>query len=323
VERARSGDRGQLADNVSAPGALKMGAMSASVPTIEQRTLEGGSWETATAIPHPALAGAGARYCGYREFSGAPIRRRQPASALVSIIVSFGDPIEIAEMSNSQSRGPYCSFVVGLHDGFSVTEFIGGQHGIQLDLNPLAAFRLLAIPGSVLANELTPMELIDRPGMTSLGARLAEATGWAARYEILDSTLLGWGKDAPEVDAVIHWAWKQLVASGGRVPIARLVVESGRSHRWFTERFRTQIGLGPKEAASVLRFRCALRQLRTGSFSIAEVAASAGYSDQSHLSRAFQRLAGCPPAALLQSSALVNFVQDGSPGPAYVIPALR
>lgn len=274
--------------------------MNASLPNIQRRHLDAGWWETALATPHPALAGSVTRYCGYQEFSSAPVRRRQPASGKVSVIVSFGDSIEVVEMSNSASHGRYQSFVVGMHDGFAVTEYVGRQHGIQLDLNPLAAVRLLGMPGSALANELAPFEVIDRPAAMSLPERLADAAGWAARFEILDSALLGWAHDAPDPDPLISWAWTQLVQSRGRVPIAKLVDESGRSHRYFTQHFHDQIGLRPKQAASILRFQHALDGLRTGGATVAGVAASAGYSDQSHLARACQRLAGCPPAALLQ-----------------------
>lgn len=69
--------------------------------------------------------------------------------------------------------------------------------------------------------------------------------------------------------------------------------------------FRAQVGLAPKAAARVLRFRRAAGLLvpgpsgkpgRASARSISEVAAECGYADHARLVREFRALAGCTPS---------------------------
>ncbi|HEV7908434.1 MAG TPA: helix-turn-helix domain-containing protein, partial [Pseudonocardiaceae bacterium] len=104
-------------------------------------------------------------------------------------------------------------------------------------------------------------------------------------------------------DEVAH-AWERLLSTSGSVSVADLARETGWSSRHLGNRFRTEIGLSPKEAARVVRFDHARRLLQatagTGSRArIAELAVACGYYDQAHLARDFRSLAGCPPSTWL------------------------
>jgi AraC-like DNA-binding protein len=129
--------------------------------------------------------------------------------------------------------------------------------------------------------------------------RVASAPNWAARFRLLDRVLADWIAQGPEADREVRWAWDQLAASGGLVPIGDLAQEVGWSRRHLTSRFRSQVGLAPKPAGRVLRFEraCGLL-LGDGAGSISDVAASTGYADHSHLVREFRDLAGCTPTEL-------------------------
>ncbi len=95
----------------------------------------------------------------------------------------------------------------------------------------------------------------------------------------------------------------------------------GWSARHLTNRFRAEVGLRPKEAARVVRFDRARRQLRPGR-RMADVAAAAGYYDQAHLAREFQALAGVPASRWLAeemtfleiaaAAGEIGFVQAGT-----------
>jgi AraC-like DNA-binding protein len=67
------------------------------------------------------------------------------------------------------------------------------------------------------------------------------------------------------------------------------------SHRHTTTRFTHQVGLGPKAAASVVRFERTAAEL--GNAPLAELAHRRGYADQSHLSRDFLKYTGETPTA--------------------------
>lgn len=262
----------------------------------------GASWAWALAAPHPGLAGVVARrYCGYVEHGGTPVRRRAVATGQVTVILSFGDPLDIVEMVPSSSGGSrLTSFVVGMHDGHAVTRHAGAQRGIQIDLTALGAARVLGVAPTAVANQCVPLDaLLGRPA-DELADRLASAPDWAARFALLDAALLARVDEAPPPDRAVAWAWQQLERSHGRVPVGLLAEEIGWSRRHFGARFRAEVGLAPKPTARILRFRRAVDELAAApDRSIADVAAAGGYADHSHLVREFHRLAGCTPSDYL------------------------
>jgi len=274
---------------------------SDSVPSsdISHHDGESARWTMVHRAPHPALAGvvAGA-YCGYVEDASAPFRRREVANGRVAMIVNLGAPLDLVEMTHSPSGGAQLtSFVAGLHEGYALTEHHGDQHGVQIDLTPIGAGRLLGGAAPDVANACTPLDDLLGPTASELTERLAETTDWPARFEIVDRLLLRLLDGAPDPDPAVAWAWAQLEHSAGRVPVGVLADEIGWSRRHFGVRFRTEVGLAPKATGRVLRFRRACDLLDAGPVrSIADLAAACGYADHSHLVREFRVLGGCTPS---------------------------
>ncbi|MGH3932414.1 MAG: helix-turn-helix domain-containing protein [Pseudonocardiaceae bacterium] len=254
---------------------------------------------------HPALAECVLGYGGYREHSVMPLRRRQAPTGSCTLILGFGGPIRL-----HGPAGPTIptSFLAGMHLDAVITEFTGHQQGVQVDLTPLGTFRLLRRPLPELTNRVARLDELAVPELAALPARLAEDTTWAARFARIDTALLGLlVAAAVRPDPEVAWAWGQLLRSGGNVSVRRLAEGTGWSRRHLLTRFRDQIGLAPKPAARVLRFRRAADLLVPGSGhgggpglpasrGIADVAAACGYADHAHLVRDFRALAGCTPS---------------------------
>jgi AraC-like DNA-binding protein len=259
------------------------------------------TWLIARRAPHAGLAGVVDGYCGYTERSFRPMRRRQVATGGVTLIVSFGDPIAV-QLSTAPTATRVTSFVAGLHDGWVVTEYAGPQAGVQIDLSPLGAYRLLGVPASEIANGVVDIGAFEHRWLAELPERLAAAPDWSARFATLDSELARRAADGPDIDRSVAWAWSQLAGSHGRVPVATLADEIGWSRRHFAVKFRELIGLAPKSTGRVLRFSHAVGLLgNRDAGSIGDVAAMCGYADHSHLVRDFRDLAGCTPTALVAS----------------------
>lgn len=253
--------------------------------------------------PHPGLAGLVARYSGYREHSAAPVRRRQAPTATCALILGLGPPIRLLGPAGPSAA---TSFLAGMHDAAVVTEFTGAQHGLQVDLTPLGVFTLLGRPMPELTNATPAVDELEVPELGALPARLAGDTGWPERFARVDAVLLRRLETArARPDPEVAWVWRELVRSGGTAPVRHLVDGTGWSRRHLLTRFRTQVGLAPKPAARVLRFRRAADLLVPPGAGgpgtavprpLADVAATCGYADHSHLVREFRALAGCTPS---------------------------
>lgn len=242
---------------------------------------------------HRQLAGLVAGMVGHRERSDTAIIRRQPAGSLMPLVFSFGDSLEVYGVEGGGRA--FQSFVAGFMCGPATTQFTGTQECIQVYLTPVGVLRLLGVPGSELANRVTELADLLPTVSTSTTDQLHAASTWAERFRLVEDLLIRRAQNGRREDDFVNWMWHRIVATDARVPIADLVSATGWSHRHVTARFTNQIGLGPKAAASVVRFERAAADL--GSAPLAELAHRHGYADQSHLSRDFMRYTGETPTA--------------------------
>ena len=239
--------------------------------------------------PAAALRGHVSSYYGFREQTGAPLTRREGPGAEVVVILAFEEDWLI----DGERR---TSFVGGLRNDQVTTEHQGRSYGMQLNLVPTSAYRVLGVPMNALAHRTVPLE--DVLGDAFPVERLAEVD-WPERFELLDAALakrLGEATGSSEVE----WAWHRLSTTHGRIPIAELARELGWSRKRIVARFREEVGLTPKAAARLLRFERA-REL-AGTLPWAEIAFDCGYYDQSHLINDFRAVTGRSPETFLQDA---------------------
>ena len=99
------------------------------------------------------------------------------------------------------------------------------------------------------------------------------------------------------LDDAVRQAVIAIVAAGGTRPIADIAAQIGIGDRQLQRRFRTAVGITPKQFARVRRLRSTGTSLLEGGHSWASVAASHGFADQSHLIHEFSQLTGLTPVA--------------------------
>jgi AraC-like DNA-binding protein len=273
--------------------------------------------------PHRALAGLVLDYGGYVEDSPVPVRRRQAPTGALTLVISFGPPLRLHGPAGPCVPG---SFLAGMHDSAVVTEFVGLQRGVQVNLTPLGGYALLDTSMDELTNRSPRLDELSVPALAALPEQLAEATDWSARFSMIDAALLGLRAAARRLpDPEVSWAWQRLRRTAGAAGVAELADNVGWSRRHLLTRFREQVGLTPKTAARVVRFERAARMLvpvladggpgAPAERSIATVAASCGYADHAHLTREFRALAGVTPSAYVaewQAALPIRSSQDGS-----------
>jgi AraC-like DNA-binding protein len=234
-----------------------------------------------------ALRGPVRQLAGYAE-RGAPLRRREVPFAGAVIVLSLGPDMWI-------DGGWTGSFVAGLYDRPVITGHGGEQAGLQLDVSPLDARRLLGVPMDELYNRTVALEDV-LPRARELTERVAEAPTWAARRAVVEAWVAA-APERPPAPPQVRRAYARLVHSAGAVRVEDLARETGWSRRHLTERFRREVGMTPKAFARLLRFERAVGLLRAGE-STATAAYAAGYADQPHMNRDFRQFLGAPPGHL-------------------------
>ena len=261
-----------------------------------------GSFETAEAIAAPRLRPIVARYGAYRARAADLGTMRGFPSRYVTLMVGLGSPFQVA------GAGSFTSFVAGLHEHAVSVESTGIVAGIHLFLEPLAARAILGCPASALANGVFSLaDVIGARTAAELHERLHEARSWGECFAVLDGVLQGKLVDsAPSRE--VGYAWTRITADQGRGRMEALAARIGWSRRHLSERFREEVGIGPKTLARIARFEHACSLLRYGPHDLADAAIRAGYHDQAHMTHEWQALAGCTPTTWIAQE--LPYLQD-------------
>jgi AraC-like DNA-binding protein len=245
------------------------------------------------------------RYIGYEQHDVALSVHRGLPSRHVTLIISLNDPVRISGRDGPESMQ---GLVGGLRSEPVLISQDRTQRGIHLELQPFGVRSLFGISAAELTGHIVALDDLGWPALTQLPDRLAAVSTWSERFGIIDDVLAAKASQPLSVAAELSEAWRLLLATGGLVHIADLADEIGWSRRHFGERFRTEIGLAPKQAARILRFERAGALMRRGHLDLAGLAVKCGYYDQAHLSNEWRALAGCSPRTWIVEE--LPFLQD-------------
>ncbi|MEV7520464.1 AraC family transcriptional regulator [Streptomyces sp. NPDC091371] len=240
-------------------------------------------------------------YAGYWDAAATPYRVRLVPTGRAVVVISLGEPF--AQIRRLGDAGPAFSqvtgsLVAGLEDGSRVCDHPGGQEAIRLELTPLGAYRLFAVPMGELTNRVVELCDVLGPEAGVLVEQLAATRDWAARFDLLDIALSARLARGPLPAPEVGHAWRLLSDAHGNLPVARIAAEVGWSQGHLVRRFTEQVGLTPKMSARVLRFHRAVRLLTREDATPTRVTAACGFYDQAHLNREFRALAGTTPGRM-------------------------
>jgi AraC-like DNA-binding protein len=199
--------------------------------------------------------------------------------------------------------------IVGPRTRPAVEVLAAGTTVLGLRLLPGAATALFGVPGRELVDlSVDAAKLLGTPAVTL--ADRTQGAGCDDALIALQHLVAGRLADATGPDPLVEAAVRMLLP--GRHQVVRPLTKSlSISERQLRRRCRDATGLPPKALHRILRFQGFLAMAQ---FAMSQgrpptadgldlLAADAGYSDQSHLTRECVRLAGLPPGAFLGNAA--------------------
>lgn len=265
-----------------------------SATRVVQTELGDGSLSYAHRAPHRAVQPLLERdHIGFQQDAAPFSSWLEPPRPAPTLMISLEGRI------GEHGRRLPCAWFAGMSAECSLPEMGGGRHVmLDLKLSPLGA-HALGIPLAELTDAIVPLEDVLGPATHELVERLHELPDWDRRFELVDAFLLRRAEAGPAPTPAIAHAVRRLRETDGRLSIGALAVELRCSRRYLAQRFREQVGLGPKTFARLLRFDAVRRRIDAAPVHWADIAAECGYSDQAHLARDFRDLAGTTPTEYL------------------------
>lgn len=246
--------------------------------------------EIVVRAPHLTLRPLVARYVGYH-LAGGPsgVHRGLPSPAL-TFLIDLDKPR---------------AFIAGLRMGAVLLPHDGRHHGIAVELRLTGLRALTATPAGALAGCAADLSDLLGPQGRALPERLASASTWQERFAILDEVFLA-TIDPGRAPAVIARAMSVLTGSPEAPRVEALARDLGWSRRHFSEVFRREVGVPPRQFLRLVRFDRSRRLVRerSGRGSMTRVALEAGYFDHPHMLREWRELAGCRPDVWLSEELL-------------------
>ncbi|MER7684551.1 helix-turn-helix domain-containing protein [Streptomyces sp. NPDC097610] len=214
----------------------------------------------------------------------------------VTLLLEFGVGSPVLDCAAGQQRG---SMVAGpgFGSGGAVRAWGENVECVQVRLSPVIARAVLGASPADLDGAVVSLGDLWGREASRIREQLRSVPSWQDRFALTDALLARRYEAGPPVEPEVAWAWHRIIGSRGLARVDGLAAEVGWSRKRLWSRFRSQLGLPPKRAVRLARFDHAAHRLVAGE-GAAQVAADAGYADQSHLHRDVRAFTGATPATV-------------------------
>ncbi|MER5207800.1 helix-turn-helix domain-containing protein [Streptomyces sp. NPDC002825] len=258
------------------------------------QTFRHGAAEWGVACPRRPSRVAGVTMAGFR-VGDLDALRMVPHPA-VTLVLEFGAGPPVLDCVSGQQRGCVVAGP-GLGSGGTVRARGENVECVQVRLSPVVAGAILGVSPAELDGAVVPLDALWGREVSGIRERLGEASSWQERFALTDALLARRHEAGRPVDPEVARAWHRIVGSRGLTRVDGLAAEVGWSRKRLWSRFRSQLGLPPKNAVKLVRFDHAVHLLVAGE-GVARVAADTGYADQSHLHRDVRAFTGATPVTV-------------------------
>lgn len=218
----------------------------------------------------------------------------------------------LINLERVRRSGGSAAFLVGPMTQAQVFEFQGRIHVLGVRLRPGAVGAFAGIPGGDVLDGSAPISELPKSLRLNV-AQLADVATMPERTTLLTEVCRARVGSLDQPDPVVRHALREWSDAERASPaVSILTRDVGLSERAFERRFVSQVGLTPVRYRRLARFRSVLRLHAGGLRDWSALAATTGFSDQSHLVRDWRAFTGLTPTewAAVQAER-AGFLQDG------------
>lgn len=233
---------------------------------------------------------------GFRYHDVAPVDITMIPHPSVTVLLDLSENGVVYDVLGRPVTG---NAIVGLRAGTLRITGAGTGDVLQIRLSPVVAAAMLRDSG-IIGGTVTPLPELWGSGTDILTERLRSMPSWDDRFALATAFLRSRVPREFGVAPEIAYAWGRTVHTSGLVRVETLAAETGWTRQRLWSRFRTHVGVSPKHASELVRFDRAAHLLAVGR-SPADVAAEAGYVDQSHLHRRTKAITDMTPTVVARA----------------------
>lgn len=192
------------------------------------------------------------------------------------------------------------ALICGAHSQSFVIDTASQASVMGVHFKPGGAFPFLRLPAGEFRNAHESLETLWGAKAIELRDRLLEAEAPAAKFSILERTLLEQAGQPLARHPAVAFALKEFQDTPHSRTISGVSDRTGLSQGRFIRVFSDEVGLTPKRFCRVRRFQEVLRLINEAQqVEWAEIALECGYFDQAHFIHDFRAFSGLTPTAYL------------------------
>ncbi|MDO4319542.1 MAG: AraC family transcriptional regulator [Bacteroidales bacterium] len=166
---------------------------------------------------------------------------------------------------------------------------------------PHTIMPFIGVPPSAFYNvEISGHDLENRE-LSALAGRVLSAASADIAVSLIERYLMSRLDVACDINLGRMGRAVSVMLADPSVSVGALASQSCLCQKQFERVFRHSVGMNPKKYQGIVRFQRALRLIQCGSENIADIAAAAGYADQSHFTRECRNLVSLTPLGLIKS----------------------
>jgi AraC-like DNA-binding protein len=219
----------------------------------------------------------------------------------IKLSVSFNNGIIASVMGGNAFRSKENNIILtGLMDTPVTLDVAEDERAgtIGMEFNPRGAYRFFNGGIGTVKNQICLLDDLLGKKAQQLERQIADAPGVRQKIDILEQFLIN-QLAIQNTDPVFEFAAAAIESSKGKVTIRELERQTGYSRRWLDMKFNEKLGTGPKNLATVIRFRHFYQELlEPGAIALQKGNFYEYYYDQSHFIRSFRRFTGVTPKRL-------------------------